>query len=63
MMSLLLLAIEKKRLEMMIYAEKHGFSHPKTVKTSQHLDELLNLLQEKKASFANEENRPYALVN
>lgn len=37
-------AIEKKRKKMMKYAKIHGFSSPKTVKCSQELDKLLNLV-------------------
>ncbi|WP_229595997.1 aspartyl-phosphate phosphatase Spo0E family protein [Rossellomorea vietnamensis] len=35
--------MESKRLELKYLAQYHGFSHPKTVKLSQELDELFNL--------------------
>ncbi|MGG4167033.1 aspartyl-phosphate phosphatase Spo0E family protein [Rossellomorea vietnamensis] len=37
--------MESKRLELKYLAQYHGFSHPKTVKLSQELDELFNLYQ------------------
>ncbi|WP_152968596.1 aspartyl-phosphate phosphatase Spo0E family protein [Rossellomorea vietnamensis] len=39
----LLHEMESKRLELKYLAQYHGFSHPKTVKLSQELDELFNL--------------------
>ncbi len=36
--------IERKRNEMMKLAAEKGFSHPQTVKLSQELDDLMNML-------------------
>ncbi|WP_227521511.1 MULTISPECIES: aspartyl-phosphate phosphatase Spo0E family protein [Bacillus] len=40
--------IEKYRKEMVKLAQTHGFTSDKTVKCSQHLDYLLNLLKDTK---------------
>ncbi len=37
--------IEKKRLEMLIFAQKYGFTSERTIKCSQELDKLLNIVQ------------------
>ena len=38
-------AIEKKRQEMLVIAEKYGFHSAKTIKCSQELDKLINVVQ------------------
>ncbi len=39
-------AIERKRNQMVILAEKYGYTSEATVKCSQELDKLLNLAQQ-----------------
>ncbi|WP_216829173.1 aspartyl-phosphate phosphatase Spo0E family protein [Alkalihalobacterium elongatum] len=43
---MLLYAIERKRSQMILLAEKYGYTSEITVKCSQELDKLLNLAQE-----------------
>ena len=42
----LMQTIEKKRIEMIQYGMKFGLSSNETIKTSQELDSLLNMLNE-----------------
>jgi hypothetical protein len=44
-MNLFVIVIEKKRNHMMEMAFQYGFTAKQTVKASQHLDKLLNLVQ------------------
>ncbi|WP_081766784.1 aspartyl-phosphate phosphatase Spo0E family protein [Alkalihalobacillus trypoxylicola] len=37
--------IESKRNQMLLFAEKYGINSEKTVRCSQELDQLLNLIQ------------------
>ncbi|WP_209122664.1 aspartyl-phosphate phosphatase Spo0E family protein [Alkalihalobacillus sp. BA299] len=43
---MLLYAIERKRNQMILLAEKYGYTSEATVKCSQELDKLLNLAQQ-----------------
>ncbi|MFV8828285.1 aspartyl-phosphate phosphatase Spo0E family protein [Alkalihalobacterium sp. APHAB7] len=43
---MLLYAIERKRSQMILLAEKYGYTSEATVKCSQELDKLLNLAQQ-----------------
>jgi hypothetical protein len=47
MMNMFEMAIEKSRNRMIQLAFRHGFAAKETVKASQHLDQLLNLIQKR----------------
>ena len=47
MMNMFEMAIEKSRTRMMKLASRHGFTEKETIKASQHLDQLLNLIQKR----------------